>query len=548
MRSALAGLALGVALAPIGVASADQLTLTPPPTTPVFGTSTPIGVIAVATAPTSVFLYAHPLGMAPCGLTANDEAGLPVVLSLSPSPYPVPAGTTGYTASFLTPGPATICGYMATTAAAVPTAIATIPLGGTSGPVAPTIPVVPPSVPVTPELDPNTDPKRPSRTPRGPTRVVSRLHRHMFGTNPLPISVGGAHQPANGDSGGAAVSGDNRKTRLAAFHSSATNLVGGDTNGATDVFVWQRPPGRAGLVLNHLGGALKRVSVSSGGDQANGDSTNPSLDGSIRSAPHCVAFESTATNLAGGDHDRTSDIYVRDLRSNRTFLASAGVGPAATHPSLDGRCQNVAFEAGGSVWQAPTHGGRAHRVAAGGEPDYSLDGSAIVWARGGNVWIRRRGVVGKVGPGSNPRVSDDESGIWGIVFDTRRRLTRRDHDSRVDVYTRVVKRRGGPSRTDLISTASGSDAYNGGITAYGANRGIIVFGIDEGRGSGLWYRNNNTGNIDDLAFTTEGALQGIATSARANFVAFTAAQAISPLDRSTHTDVFFKHLVDGESY
>jgi hypothetical protein len=507
MRRALAGLALGVALAPIDVASADQLTLTPP-TTPVFGTSTPIGVTAVATAPTSVFLYAHPLGMAPCGLTANDEAGLPVVLSLSPSPYPVPTGTTGYTASFLPPGPATICGYMATTAAAVPTAIATIPLGGTSVPVAPTVPVVPPSVPVTPELDPNTDPKRPSRTPRGPTRVVSRLHRHMFGTNPLPISVGGAHQPANGDSGGAAVSGDNRKTRLAAFHSSATNLVADDTNGATDVFVWQRPRGRAGLVLNHLGGALKRVSVSSGGGQANGDSTNPSLDGSIRSAPHCV--ESTATNLAGGDHDRTTDIYVRDLRSNRTFLASAGVGPAATHPSLDG--------------------------------------SAIVWTRGGNVWIRRRGVVGKVGPGSNPRVSDDESGIWGIVFDTRRRLTRRDHDSRVDVYTRVVKRRGGPSRTDLISTASGSDAYNGGITAYGANRGIIVFGIDEGRGSGLWYRNNNTGNIDDLAFTTEGALQGIATSARANFVAFTAAQAISPLDRSTHTDVFFKHLVDGESY
>ena len=135
-----------------------------------------------------------------------------------------------------------------------------------------------------------------------------------------------------------------------------------------------------------------------------------------------------------------------------------------------------------------------------------------------------------------------------VVFDTSRKLLGRDHDSRVDVYTRVMKGRGGPSRTDLISSASGGDAYNGGITAYGANRGIIVFGINEGGGSGLWYRNNHTGNIDDLAFTTEGALSGIATSARANFVAFTAGQAISPLDRSTHSDVFFKHLVDGESY
>jgi len=111
-----------------------------------------------------------------------------------------------------------------------------------------------------------------------------------------------------------------------------------------------------------------------------------------------------------------------------------------------------------------------------------------------------------------------------------------------------MRGRGGPTRTDLISTAPGGAAYNGGITAYGANRGIIVFGINEGSGSGLWYRNNHTGNIDDLAFTTQGALHDIATSARANFVAFTAQQAISPLDANTHTTVFFKHLVDGESY
>jgi hypothetical protein len=171
-----------------------------------------------------------------------------------------------------------------------------------------------------------------------------------------------------------------------------------------------------------------------------------------------------------------------------------------------------------------------------------------VWARGGSVFIRRSGATAKVGPGSNPRVSDNESGIWGIVFDTRARLKKSDRDKYVDVYTRVVRGRGGPSRTDLISTASGKDAYNGGITAYGANRGIIVFGIEEGAGSGLWYRNNNTGNIDDLAFTTQGRLEGIATSARANFVAFTAKQAISRLMGGAHSNVFFKQLVDGEPY
>lgn len=370
----------------------------------------------------------------------------------------------------------------------------------------------------------------------------------MFGTNPLPVSVGASHQEPNGDSGGAAVSGDNRKTRLAAFHSAASNLVAGDTNGKTDVFIWHRPRGRAGLVLDRIGGSLERVSVGPGGREANGDSTNPSLDGSITSVPHCVAFQSTATNLASGDSDPTSDIFVRDLRSGRTYLVSGGVGPAATNPSIDGHCRNVAFEAGGAVWTGSAHGGRAHRVSGGGEPDYSLDGSALVWSDGGSVFIRRNGATTKVGPGSNPRVSDEESGIWGIVFDTGARLKQSDHDSYVDVYTRVVHARGGPSRTDLISTAPGQNAYNGGITAYGANRGIIVFGIEEGAGSGLWYRNNHTGNIDDLAFTTEGKLEGIATSARANFVAFSAKQAISRLLGGTHSEVFFKQLVDGESY
>ena len=236
------------------------------------------------------------------------------------------------------------------------------------------------------------------------------------------------------------------------------------------------------------------------------------------------------------------------MRTKRTYLVSGGVGPAATHPSIDGHCRSVAFKAGGAVWTGSAHGGRAQRLGGGGQPDYSLDGSALVWSRGGSVFIRRQGTTSKVGPGSNPRVSDNESGIWGVVFDSRARLKHSDHDANVDVYTRVVHAHGGPSRTDLISTASGKNAYNGGITAYGANRGIIVFAIEEGGGSGLWYRNNHTGNIDDLAFTTQGPLRGIATSARANFVAFTAAQSISPLLDGTHSQVFFKQLVDGEAY
>ena len=548
MRFLITAIAVSLALAVPAAASADTITLTPAPPLPGY----PVAITVTTSASTGsllAFVYAAPSGY-PCAPTAQFESTAPGGMPLSAG-YPVPAGDSSFNVSFTAPSAGTyvLCGYLASSPAAAPAATHSIFLTD-SAPVPPQ--VTPPGVsdPVD-ETDVTDSPTR-TRTPRSPKdaagELFSRLHHHMFGTNPLPVSVGASRKQPNGESGGAAVSGDNRKTRLAAFHSAASNLVAGDTNEKTDVFVWHRPRGRAGLVLNRLGGSLERVSVGSSGREANGDSTNPSLDGSITSAPRCVAFQSTASNLAPGDSNSTSDIFVRDLRTRRTSLVSGGVGSAATNPSIDGHCRNVAFQAGGAVWTGSAHGGRAHRVSGGSEPDYSLDGSALVWTRGGSVFIRRAGSTTKVGPGSNPRVSDNESGIWGVVFDTRARLKKGDRDSNVDVYTRVVKARGGPSRTDLISTASGKDAYNGGITAYGANRGIIVFGIEEGAGSGLWYRNNHTGNIDDLAFTTQGRLDGIATSARANFVAFTAKQAISRLMGGTHSQVFFKQLVDGEPY
>src|SRR3954470_4548415 len=105
-------------------------------------------------------------------------------------------------------------------------------------------------------------------------------HPHPFGTKPLPISVGMRHRPANDGSAGAAVSGDNRRMRLVAFYSAASNLVRHDTNRRADVFIWHRPRGKRGVRLTRLGGRLARVSVNDVGVEGNGHSINPSLDGS----------------------------------------------------------------------------------------------------------------------------------------------------------------------------------------------------------------------------------------------------------------------------
>ncbi|MFQ3663877.1 MAG: hypothetical protein SNJ69_16000, partial [Chloroflexaceae bacterium] len=57
-----------------------------------------------------------------------------------------------------------------------------------------------------------------------------------------------------------------------------------------------------------------RVSLSSGGAQANNDALDPTLSGDGR----FVAFASEATNLITSDTNGASDIFVRDRQTNTT--------------------------------------------------------------------------------------------------------------------------------------------------------------------------------------------------------------------------------------
>lgn len=80
-----------------------------------------------------------------------------------------------------------------------------------------------------------------------------------------------------------------------AFQSTASNLVEGDTNNTSDVFVFDR-----------RSGGTTRVNIGAGGEQGNGASFTPSISRDGR----CVAFASAATNLLPGDTNGTTDIYV----------------------------------------------------------------------------------------------------------------------------------------------------------------------------------------------------------------------------------------------
>jgi LPXTG-site transpeptidase (sortase) family protein len=92
-------------------------------------------------------------------------------------------------------------------------------------------------------------------------------------------------------------------------------------------------------------GSAMRISVSSSGVQANGDSLEtPSISADGR----YVAFESAASNLVAGDTNGSRDIFVRDITTNETTLVSVGLSGAQADgdsywPSISADGRYVAF-------------------------------------------------------------------------------------------------------------------------------------------------------------------------------------------------------------
>ncbi len=103
--------------------------------------------------------------------------------------------------------------------------------------------------------------------------------------------------------------------RFFAFRSEATNIVPDDTDDVRDIYVRDRETG-AVVLASRASGAT--------GAKSTRDSFNPRISANGR----FVVFRSNATNLVPEDTDTTEDIYVRDLQANQTFLVSRAVDAA----------------------------------------------------------------------------------------------------------------------------------------------------------------------------------------------------------------------------
>jgi Tol biopolymer transport system component len=147
--------------------------------------------------------------------------------------------------------------------------------------------------------------------------------RHSGITTRASVNSSGAQGSSH--SAAPSLSGDGR---FVAFHSNASNLIAGDTNGAWDIFV-----------RDLQSGAVERVSRDSAGAAGNGNCA----DASISADGRYVAFHSAATNLVANDNNARDDAFVHDRTTGvtrRVSVSTAGV-------ESSGACKSVRMSGNG---------------------------------------------------------------------------------------------------------------------------------------------------------------------------------------------------------
>ena len=374
---------------------------------------------------------------------------------------------------------------------------------------------------------------------------------HAAGPTTVLVSVATTGRPANQASSQPAISADGR---YVAFTSKANNLVAGDTNRKTDIFVRD-------LLL----GVTERVSVASDGTQGNDNSNEPAISGNGR----FVVFTSEATNLVpesedrrGGDWYRGPGIYVylHDRQTHTTELVSidsngvpaderAWLGDVSYdgryvifsshcehlvqpdyngnrrdvfyHDRVTGLTRMIDLKPNG---QNPWEGGSFSVISADGNRIVyrSLDGGLVAGDTNQDFDI----FVYDVAAGTTQRVSVTSGGAQGndmanrpsisadglfAVFDTTSALVTGDSNGRSDVFvhdlaagvtTRVSVRSDGAQANNQSTQASLSG--DGRLVVFISTATNLVAG-DTNRQSDIFLHDRQTGVTSRVSLTAGGA-------------------------------------------
>ena len=345
------------------------------------------------------------------------------------------------------------------------------------------------------------------------------------------VSVGTGGTQGNDNSSFSSFPSISADGRYVAFESVASNLVSGDTNITTDIFVYD-------TVVN----STRLVSVATDGTQGNTHSFNPSISADGR----YVAFESVASNLVSGDTNITTDIFVYDTVANSTRLVSVATdgtqgNSSSVNPSIsaDGRYVTFYSEASNlvsgdtnnrpDIFVYDTVGNSTRRVSVATDgtqgnstsnlPSISADGSRVAFMSEASNLVSR-----DTNNTSDIFLFDRTSGIENPWTGT----------SGNDTYTYIGtdnftgdglegndKITGGIGNDTLIG-GTGNDTLIGGLgndTYYIDSRGdVITENLNEGTDTVYTSTTYTLGdNVENLALTGTSNIDGIGNSLN-NFI------------------------------
>jgi len=159
------------------------------------------------------------------------------------------------------------------------------------------------------------------------------------GTGTTRVSTDSAGNQATG--GYSTVSAISPDGRYVVFYSNATNIVSGDTNTSTDVFL-----------KDIVTGATTRVSTNSSGNQGNSSSTIAAISSDGR----YVAFQSDANNLVTGDTNGERDVFLKDTLTG--VLTRVSTDSAGTQGTIGQRSGLAGISADGrfvAFWSDATN-------------------------------------------------------------------------------------------------------------------------------------------------------------------------------------------------
>jgi Tol biopolymer transport system component len=342
----------------------------------------------------------------------------------------------------------------------------------------------------------------------------------------IRVSVSSHEAQAKKRSNGPVISADGR---FVAFHSNASNLVGGDTNGRRDVFVRDRRTGRT-----------ERVSLGFGGAQASRGSSFPSISANGR----FIAFSSKAPNLTRGDTTGHRDIFVHDRRTGRTKRVSESPGGGPADGQSDG---------------SPAISSTGRFVAFSSHATNLVPGDTN---RHDDVFVHdtKIGETTRVSLSSGGMQTDKRSGRPAISADGRfvtfeaeaTNLVEADTNGRVDIFVHD-RRTGGTERVSVNSAAdqgrgnsrNPSISANGRLVAFTSGARNLVRD-DRNDEPDVFVHDRRTGRTEQVSLGS-GGMQGnqpsdaAAISDGGRFVAFhSKASTLIPRDPNERADVFVR--------